>query len=236
MTLDHGAEETYLGRIITMLAIAHPDVSREQIAEQSLQEITLQLLTLRSLSFGSQMEAYLACPNCNTRLEFTLPIAPVIERLRQSAPRVEDFNAVGESGFTMRLATASDLLSIASISNLTEARRQLLSRCLGDPPNTMLDRDPASALNNPEFYRLAVEIFDQLQSDAEIRIELLCAECGISHAMDLDIGRFLWTEVRSAAMRLMRDVHDLASAYGWPESDILAMSAVRRHAYLEMIQ
>jgi hypothetical protein len=32
----------------------------------------------------------------------------------------------------------------------------------------------------------------------------------------------------------MREVHELASAYGWQEASILAMSSNRRNAYLEM--
>lgn len=234
--LDHGAEDTYLGRVITMLAIAHPETSREQIASQSLQEITIQLLGLRALSFGPRLEGYLACPSCDVRLEFTLPINPVIESLRRSAPLVEVSGAIGDTGFTMRLATASDLLSIVGISDLSEARKRLLARCLSEKQNAALNLDPFSALQNPEFCQLAIDTFDQLQSDAEIKVELLCAECGESHSVDLDIGRFLWTEVRSAALRLMRDVHDLASVYGWQESTILAMSDTRRRTYLEMIQ
>ncbi len=231
--LDHGTEDTYLGRIITMLAIAHPEGSREQIAAQSMQEITIQLLALHSLSFGPQLDGYLACPSCNARLEFTLPIDPVIESLRQSASIVKTACSIGETSFTMRLATISDMLSIARITYLPNARNQLLARCMS---NDELDHDPLAALQNPAFCQLAIEKFDQLQSDAEICVELLCAECGESSPVDLDIGRFLWTEVRSAATRLMRDVHDLASAYGWQESDIVGMSDVRRRTYLEMIQ
>ncbi len=234
--LDHGAEDTYLGRIITMLAIAHPQVTRAQIAAQSMPEITLQLLMLRASSFGPQLEGYLACPSCNARLEFTLPIASVTHSLHQSALSTTQFSAVGETGLTMRLATVSDLLSIADLTDLVEARKQLLARCLADMPTATQNRDPISLLDNPEFRRLAIETFDQLQSSAEISVELECAECGESHSVDLDIGRFLWTEVRNAAMQLMRDVHDLAIAYGWEESAILNMSGVRRQTYLEMIQ
>jgi hypothetical protein len=50
-----------------------------------------------------------------------------------------------------------------------------------------------------------------------------------------DIVPYLWTEINAWAMRLLREIHSLATAYGWREADILAMSAVRRHWYLEMI-
>ena len=230
--LDYGVEDTYLGRILTMLAIAQPELPREKIAALSMQEITLQLLTIHTLNFGPQLEGFLGCPSCSARLEFTLPIAPVIERLRQSASSANTFSTIGETGFTMRLATPYDLLSIENITDMAKARQHLLARCLGETQNVTLD----SALNDPEFCQLAIETFDQLQSDAEIDVELVCAECNQSHLVDLDLGRFLWAEIRSTAMRLMRDVHDLASAYGWQESAILTMSGIRRQTYLEMIQ
>ena len=42
-------------------------------------------------------------------------------------------------------------------------------------------------------------------------------------------------ELATQAKRLLREVHFLARAYGWREADILAMSARRRQAYLEMV-
>jgi hypothetical protein len=38
------------------------------------------------------------------------------------------------------------------------------------------------------------------------------------------------------ARRLLIEVHSLASAYGWSETDILSMSEPRRALYLEMVQ
>ena len=38
-----------------------------------------------------------------------------------------------------------------------------------------------------------------------------------------------------AAGRLMRDIHLLASAYGWTEAEVLSLSAWRRQAYLDMV-
>jgi hypothetical protein len=54
--------------------------------------------------------------------------------------------------------------------------------------------------------------------------------------VDLDIGRFLWMEVRHAALALLRDVHELASAYGWREDEILTMNSARRAMYLGMVR
>jgi len=50
-----------------------------------------------------------------------------------------------------------------------------------------------------------------------------------------DIGSFLWAELDAWAARILGEVHELASVYGWSEHDILEMSAVRRQAYLHLI-
>ena len=49
------------------------------------------------------------------------------------------------------------------------------------------------------------------------------------------MARFLWKEVRNAARRLLGEIHQLASAYGWSERAIAAMGPGRRAAYLGML-
>ena len=65
-------------------------------------------------------------------------------------------------------------------------------------------------------------------------VNLSCAACSHAWQVTLDIERFLWTKVCATAKRLLRDVHTLASAYGWREPDILSLSSTRRQIYVEM--
>jgi hypothetical protein len=65
---------------------------------------------------------------------------------------------------------------------------------------------------------------------------LCCSSCKRELQAELDIVSFFWTEINSWAMRMLREIHSLASTYGWTESDILAMSAARRQVYLELVQ
>ena len=62
-----------------------------------------------------------------------------------------------------------------------------------------------------------------------------CPACAKRETIDLDIVRFLWTEVRRAALRLLCEIHELACAYGWSEKAIVTMSPSRRNAYREML-
>jgi hypothetical protein len=110
------------------------------------------------------------------------------------------------------------------------ARNLLLERCISTPPSE------EQARPDPEYAStLALQKFDELHAGAEITLQLTCPGCARSETIDLDIARFLWIEVRHAALRLLREVHELASAYGWTQDAILAMTAQRRSAYLGMV-
>ena len=45
----------------------------------------------------------------------------------------------------------------------------------------------------------------------------------------------LWAEISARAQHLLREVHLLASAYGWSEQQILELSPTRRASYLRMV-
>jgi hypothetical protein len=71
---------------------------------------------------------------------------------------------------------------------------------------------------------------------AEMRVALNCPAC--DHAWDdcIDVASFIWAELDAHARRLLWEVHALASAYGWSESETLSLSAARRAKYLEMVR
>ena len=70
---------------------------------------------------------------------------------------------------------------------------------------------------------------------AEVIFNLDCPTCGHRWAITLDIVSFFWTELELQVKRLLRQVHILAQAYGWPEGEILAMNAWRRQHYINMV-
>jgi hypothetical protein len=89
-------------------------------------------------------------------------------------------------------------------------------------------------LSEDAITRLAERI-GECSPDAEAPLDFICPSCGHQWRAFFDIAAFFWAEIAAQARRLLREVHILASAYGWREADILAMSARRRQAYLEMI-
>jgi hypothetical protein len=122
----------------------------------------------------------------------------------------------GERRLEMRLPTAGDLLAVRSAA-------ELLLRCAASPVEP--DHD---------LLQVASERVAEADPLSETLLDLICAACGHPWQAALDIVSYLGREIAYEARRLLGDVHRLASAYGWREADILAMSPARRRAYLEM--
>ncbi len=79
------------------------------------------------------------------------------------------------------------------------------------------------------------DISAQADPLAEIRLHFDCPACSASFDENLDLGDFVWAEIESQAKQVLREVHLLARAYGWSESEILALSPARRSTYLEIV-
>lgn len=185
-----------------------------------------ELFRLRQITFGDQLLGSLPCAECGTRLEFEISVESMIRRLEAMPPWQDAVVTAGPHSLMMRPVNSRDLSEALAAA---DPRQYLLAAS-----TTVVGSDAplGDALAMYEFE--VVEQFNRLNEGAETRFTLLCPECRVSGQVDLDIAHFLWMEVRHAALIVLREVHELASAYGWMERTILDMSAARRATYLEM--
>jgi hypothetical protein len=221
---DRAAGAGTLARPLSLLAAACPDRPEGTWLDVSLSDLEIELLRLRRVTFGDTIRGTLPCGSCGTSLEFAVSASSMMDqltRLRPSAPAVWDAGGVA---FSMRPVTTRDLLAVSSAP---APRRALLSRCVEVEPESA--RDAVFESENR-----ALEEFNRLNEGAESWIALPCPACGVVERVSLDIAHFVWLEVRHAAIALLRQVHELAGAYGWSEAEILAMNGRRRAMYLEM--
>ena len=222
---EEGASVPEPSRPLALLGLAMPDRDPLELADIPVAECNRLLLRLRELSFGAELNVIAACSSCSSQLELLVPVAElaVLSEDERAGLAWTD----GGRRFELRPATTADLLASLELAEVGAAQELLLSRCLTvDPPQ---DADRLS--ETP----MVLEQFERLHAAAELRCSVVCPECTSEEVVDLDIGRFLWTEVRRAASRLLREIHALAAGYGWSEQAILAMSEHRRTAYLEMV-
>jgi hypothetical protein len=219
---ERGAAQNDLDRSLTLLSVAWPERSWDEVSDLSLAQVQRELLLLHRASFGDALRSYGSCPPCGARLE----LETQVDSLLSHEPTGSDHEVTWRHGtvvHSMRPATSRDLTALMLSP---DPRARLLERCM--------EGAPVESCGGAECEAMAVEHFNRVNEGAEIRLTLHCPACTRSEQVDLDIGRFLWAEVRHAAVSLLREVHQLAAAYGWSESAILGMSSARRSIYLGM--
>ncbi len=189
------------------------------------------LLCLRRSLFGDELRGLADCPACRARAELRLSTADLLG-VHEEAPAEFGLEANGYS-VRLRLPSGEDLASIASCATLEGARDRLLHRCLVAATH---DGEDVAAADLPPAVIEQLSAHMQTQDPlAETLLDITCPECGQAWQASLDVASFVWEEFAAQARSLLREVHSLASAYGWREPEILAMSAVRRRAYLELL-
>jgi uncharacterized protein (UPF0212 family) len=230
---EQGLAQAPARRALILLGAACPDLSRDALARMSIGQRDARLLALREALFGSQVTGLTACPVCGDQLELAFAVADILAA--PSAAESADTHMLAAAGCEVqfRLLNSEDLLAIANAVDIASARRALFARCVvqahRDDEYTPIDQLP------DEVVSAVAESMALLDPQAEVQLTLTCPVCANQWQAAFDIVSYLWAEINAWAMCLLREVHSLARAYGWREADILAMSAIRRHWYLEMI-
>ena len=210
------------GRRAALLVEASRDAATEASA-LSIGARDAWLLRLREQTFGSEMEGRADCPACRDSIEMRFTTDDI--RVETPCSELSHTIMLNKDGWSVefRLPTAADLVDLPDEPDA--ARRCLLDRCLMSGHESLPD-----AVVDAVSVKMA-----EADPQADVHVALQCPACGHRWCAAFDIVSFFWTEIHAWAWRLLREVHTLASAYGWREADILAMSAVRRHWYLGMV-
>lgn len=228
---ERGLAQSPVQRALTFLAVACPEIPAKDLAELSIGQRDACLLTLREWAFGSQLVSVVDCPNCGDCLELNFNIADI--RVASDTPPPSTLSLeMNDYVVRFRLPNSSDLAVITS-QDPAIAQRKLLERCLLE---ATYHQEPHSPEHLPsQVLSSVVERMALADPQAEVKLSLTCPACQHSWKSVFDIVSYFWDELNAWAIRLLREVHVLASAYGWHESDILAMHPHRRQLYLEMV-
>lgn len=228
---ERGLAQPVAWRALLLLAAAAPDTPLDELAALSVGQRDSHLLSLREHLFGRQLSAVAGCPACGERLELSFTTDDL---------RVPDQDNTGGAqelvmdGYRLQVRppNSHDLLALAATSDPDMAESLLLSRCVS--------AEQGGAARAPErlpekVRQAAVASLAAADPQAEILIAVSCPACQHTWKAPFDIASYLWRELESWAVRVLREVHDLARAYGWREADILALTPLRRQLYLEMV-
>jgi hypothetical protein len=230
---ERGLAQPPVQRAITLLALACPETPFESLAKFSIGQRNIRLLALREQMFGPQLYSLAKCGGCNEQLELTFSTADI---LAAGASEPSQTYAVrhGDYEVQFRLPNSEDLAAVVHSEDNTATRQLLFERCIlaahHDGENIAACQLPA------EVEQEVMERMAQADPQADVQFALVCPQCGHQTQAHFDILSFFWSEIHAWAYRLLHQVHILASAYGWRESEILAMSPWRRQFYLQMVR
>ena len=230
-----------IDRALTLLAAAGPELSRDALADLCLGERDARLLALHESMFGAELLGCTECAACGERLELRVPVADLRRTMsrRTSTTKASEDGRLVCDGIELRLrpVTSRDLAAAASAVDAQSGRRLLAERCALDTLHQDARTDFA-AFPEATADRLTDAVskrLPRLDPGAEILLDAECPACGQRARTLLDAGVFVWNEVLALARRLLREIHVLARAYHWSESEILSITEFRRRTYLDMV-
>jgi hypothetical protein len=210
---------------VLLLAAAHPDKPWDSLADVPVGERDAKILDLRSASFGRVARAVLNCPNCSERLEFTFDSRTFL--LADSSYPVSP--TVEVDGWKFRIPSSRDVARIAHEHDVDRGARALLKLCW---VSNGVEGQPEWS---DELLETVEARMGELDPQGDLNLDFNCEQCGHGWQTEFDITGFFWDEIEVCAKRLLEEVHVLAGAYGWSEHEVLALSDVRRSAYIDMV-
>ncbi len=229
---ERGFAQAPAERALTLLQAACPDLSVDSLAKLPVGDRDLRLLSLREWTFGSQLLCLANCSACGEQLELSFLagdlFTPPAEVLTESFSLTVD-----EYELTFRLPDSLDLIELSRLADVAAGRELLLRRCISKAER---GREAIALSELPSFVLEAVaRRMGELDQSGDVQLSLNCPQCRHVSQTIFDIESFFWKEISAWANRILREVHALASAYGWRETDILNMSTWRRQIYLNLI-
>lgn len=208
---------------------------RAGLVDDVAQALELPLATTAALvarvytqTFGDDVEAVVGCPGCGERLEVALPLARLAPAT-DGPVRATVAAAEGGRDLVVRCPTSGDLLAAAAAPDPTQA---LLARCVTDAGGGPVD--PAAL---DESQRAAVDAAaEELAGAGAALLRTSCPACGDEMSVDVDVPALLWQRIAGEVPAVLAEVAELSAAFGWAEADVLAMSEIRRAAYLMLVR
>ena len=229
---EMGLAQGPIDRALTILSPAFPELTREEMARLSLGQLNAHLFDVRERLLGSEMNCYAECPQCKEGLEFIIAVSAIRGGAVEPKEQEQELSIEGYE-LRFRLLNTLDLKAVAGVPDKEAMRRMLAARCVLEARR---EGEEISGEQLPEtvITGLAARL-SEYDAKAEVLLDLECPSCKNRWQTALDIAGFFWNELSAQVRRLLGEVHTIACAYGWQEAEILAMSARRRHYYLELI-
>lgn len=186
----------------------------------------LALLALRNALFDRRWPFASRCPECAETCEFEVDARAFAEELGRLTPeRPAGIIEWEGRAIAARPFTAGDLEAVARCPDRRTAARALIGLAVEGMETESL---------SDEEVEIVGDRLEALDPAAAVAFDLGCPTCGTRWSAALDIAEALWSEVQRASERVLTEIDALARAYGWTEAEVLALSPLRRAAYIQL--
>ncbi|HSE59392.1 MAG TPA: hypothetical protein VLA99_11870 [Nitrospiraceae bacterium] len=235
---DQGQSLSPCGRAALLLAAACPESPRERVDSLTIGERDALLAEIRARTFGRDLASVVTCPACQELVEVSVDVRSIFPDRMQAAPgegTVREPLVIAAGDFVVQAAIPAVRDVEATVADATPAEGlgKLLRRCILRAEHR---GEPCQVDDLPEHVRALIDLrMAEADPQGVVHLSLHCPGCDHRWSLLFDMLAYFWSEIQIGARRLLREIHVLASFYGWSESAILTLSAARRRAYLELV-
>jgi hypothetical protein len=186
------------------------------------------LAAVYGAAFGNIIQSTEYCSACGERFDVRFPI----EDLASAVDRAADARAARllpdgvfetAAGLRFRLPSARDEMAAAELPE-RQAAEFLASRCVVESPEGL------------EAAQAVEEAIEDAAPLIDLDIKTSCPECGAAQAVHFDIQFYLLRALEMERPRMLREIHRIATAYGWSLAEILSLRRSERRTLSELIE
>jgi hypothetical protein len=229
---DGGRYASPCRRSLLLLSAVCPEES-ELLAHLPLGSLTGRLLRVRAALFGPALTCLTNCRSCSGTIETTFGVEELLSYERSATSEQGALHSLtyGDCILEFRLPTAKDLITLEAgkIHGPLALADRLISKSMHNGESIPIQELTPGAI---EAIEAQITELDPL---AHIELTLSCPDCGNTWHETLHVIDFLWLEIGNLAKSLLVEIARLASAFGWSEREILALTPERRRSYLELL-
>jgi hypothetical protein len=167
-------------------------------------------------------------PQCGETFEIELPVGILLpnEPAGDAAPAAIAISLNAGRSAVLRRPTGRDLGNWRDLHHAT--RREAIAAMIGA---LLIDGSI-----DPDDEPIVAEVMATHDPLVAFTVDCTCPACGTGGERHVDLEEIVLARLNARQRELLREVHVLASRYGWPERDILGIAPQRRARYLKMIE
>jgi len=217
--------------LLNRLLIWPPGVNK-QADELTASDRDLLLRVIYARLYGKNVHSTALCTACTSRYDITFSLDDLATEVGRSAQpskaqSMPDGTFRTASGLRFRLPVARDEIEVSHLSG-EEAAGALVARCLLE--------SPADTDLGPEQSRSLLEgVMEDIAPIFDLETDTHCPECGSHQSVRFDLQFYLLRAIEQDRVQMVREIHRIASAYGWGFTEILSLQRSERLRLVRLI-